>query len=943
MKMRILALLVLLVTVLPTGNRTVLGNVQQSGPTWVKTPGTVPEGFGSMVYDSARQRTVGFAYNYDAKQLEMWEYDGRSWSKKTTVASARTTASARNAVYDSKRNRIVLFGLVDVSSSDYAEWKNLSETWEFDGNAWSKKNTAALPTLRSDFAMVYDSNRSRTVLFGGITGDPDNQLLGDTWEYDGTNWIKQNPSTSPSPRSGPAMAYDSTRKLVILFGGRGEGCCPPKVFSDTWEYDGARWVQKNTTSTPPPRTQAALAFDKGRARTVLFGGGEPNPTLKDTWEYDGANWTESETSGSPAHRSEFGFVYDEARNRIVLAGGGFWCQTIECMNQPLFRANSVSIADDVRYSTASATRKSNLLLGGGGPRNDTWEYSTQGGAPRLVITKVELDPGSPKEGYPGKINLTIENQGERIPYMTILDYSGEYTITGDPLGTRQFAFRSGSLAVPDGSTHWGADKPQPFSVTRWFLTINAYYGRAVNPGQLRITIRPKNVNVPALSVSHSIVVTSSAGDLAAKCSVAVARVVADTLSGMSSSNIRAAGKALEVFVDAGTAQFLCKPNDYACQGDKVSEMIIKSQIPDADIAYAIAGVGDTRGLGECYIGGRWVGELVKAMGRRGKAVNMQGVHSPATIMVTNQEGQRVGMLDNGSLVQDIPGSRVIIVGEEKYVFYPPTSATTTRLKGTGTGTMTVEMITNDGNKAGHEVVYKDVPVTRNAVAQVSSADTQATLNVDNNGDGRVDQSRRPDAMQAISYTPTGSNTFKETGKVVSGRLWQMWLGGRSYEDSLYINGLPLTDKRPEVNPTDGKTYQTQWFERARLEEHPENQPPFDVLLGLLGTRAAQGRQDEAFKPLPDPNNGLLWFKETGHTLGDANEGGLAIASYWLQLGGLEQFGYPISQPFVEVNKENGKQYLVQYFERQRFEYHPENKGTRYEVLLGRLGAEQMGR
>src|SRR5439155_9072470 len=58
-----------------------------------------------------------------------------------------------------------------------------------------------------------------------------------------------------------------------------------------------------------------------------------------------------------------------------------------------------------------------------------------------------------------------------------------------------------------------------------------------------------------------------------------------------------------------------------------------------------------------------------------------------------------------------------------------------------------------------------------------------------------------------------------------------------------------------------------------------------------------------------------------------------------------QFGFPLSQPFQEVTKETdpkvaGKSFLVQYFERQRFEYHPENAGTPFEVLLGRLGAEQ---
>ncbi|HET8630995.1 MAG TPA: hypothetical protein VFL91_26545 [Thermomicrobiales bacterium] len=41
-----------------------------------------------------------------------------------------------------------------------------------------------------------------------------------------------------------------------------------------------------------------------------------------------------------------------------------------------------------------------------------------------------------------------------------------------------------------------------------------------------------------------------------------------------------------------------------------------------------------------------------------------------------------------------------------------------------------------------------------------------------------------------------------------------------------------------------------------------------------------------------------------------------------------------------MNPTNGQTYRVQYFERARFEYHPENAGTPYEVLLGLLGREQ---
>ena len=55
--------------------------------------------------------------------------------------------------------------------------------------------------------------------------------------------------------------------------------------------------------------------------------------------------------------------------------------------------------------------------------------------------------------------------------------------------------------------------------------------------------------------------------------------------------------------------------------------------------------------------------------------------------------------------------------------------------------------------------------------------------------------------------------------------------------------------------------------------------------------------------------------------------------YWQADGGLAIFGYPISEELMEDG------YLVQYFERNRFEYHPEFAGTRNEVLLGLLGIE----
>ena len=88
------------------------------------------------------------------------------------------------------------------------------------------------------------------------------------------------------------------------------------------------------------------------------------------------------------------------------------------------------------------------------------------------------------------------------------------------------------------------------------------------------------------------------------------------------------------------------------------------------------------------------------------------------------------------------------------------------------------------------------------------------------------------------------------------------------------------------------------------------------------------------QPLPvAPAPDVIAFPETGTVLG----GG--FRHYWEAHGGLAQFGYPISNELSEVSPTDGVVRTVQYFERARFEYHPEHKGTPYETELGLLGRQ----
>jgi LPXTG-site transpeptidase (sortase) family protein len=124
----------------------------------------------------------------------------------------------------------------------------------------------------------------------------------------------------------------------------------------------------------------------------------------------------------------------------------------------------------------------------------------------------------------------------------------------------------------------------------------------------------------------------------------------------------------------------------------------------------------------------------------------------------------------------------------------------------------------------------------------------------------------------------------------------------------------------------------QYFERARLEWHGELGL---TLAGHLGRWAAEGRAgDPAFAPVAAAPADASYFVETGHSLGGAFRG------FWLGGGGLATFGYPISEPFEEPNEQDGRSYTVQYFERARFELHPEN-APRYRVLLGHLGRQYL--
>lgn len=251
----------------------------------------------AMAFSSVNGRIISFGgVLLSGTPGGTWEWDGAAWVR----SQANGPLDRPDIAMSMHGNSVMFFGGYNGSS----------DTWLWSGTSWNLASLLSSPSGRAAHAMAHDSQGAVTVLFGGVSAG--NQLLGDTWLYDGT-W-RLAATTGPAPRGGHALAYDSTRNRVVLFGGYFSSA----TLSDTWEWDGLAWSQR---APGPPRSMHSMAFDSHRGRAVFFGGmTNSGPAPAETWEWDGVSWTLASTTG-PASRWLYAMAFDGARSRTVLCGG----------------------------------------------------------------------------------------------------------------------------------------------------------------------------------------------------------------------------------------------------------------------------------------------------------------------------------------------------------------------------------------------------------------------------------------------------------------------------------------------------------------------------------------------------------------------------------------------------------------------------------------------
>ncbi len=250
------------------------GNLQLND-TWVwngvswsqRTPVASPPGRGghAMAYDPRRQRVVLHGGRAATILNDTWEWDGTSWQAFT--GTAPIAGPTVGMAWDPACQALVL--IVRPSSGPSLQ------AWSFDGSTWTLRMNVGAPAAISDFSVAHDPVQGRVITYGG-------QNSSSTERYDcaAGSWLNSCNACPPGVLGNAGMTTDTDRQRVILVG----GYTPTGAASATWFYSSNGWQPYAGPTQISSRGEPAIAYDSCRRRVVVFGGVRGTTTLGDTWE-----------------------------------------------------------------------------------------------------------------------------------------------------------------------------------------------------------------------------------------------------------------------------------------------------------------------------------------------------------------------------------------------------------------------------------------------------------------------------------------------------------------------------------------------------------------------------------------------------------------------------------------------------------------------------------
>ncbi len=258
--------------------------------------------------------------------------------KARIVGTSLTARYSASLGYEGATGDLLLFGGFTTDPP----YGTVNDTWTWNGQSWQLRDIDHAPAPRTDASMVYDAAAKQLLLFGGVELTPAGASkaavtgsqasagggpVNDTWTWGDGSWLELHPATAPSERFGALMAYDATRRQVVLFGGSGPaGHGLP--FDDTWTWDGSTWTPQHPAHKPPGWTARAMVYDDSLNQILLFAsfgcsaGSQGFCQTWQTWSWDGSNWFLRST-GNLSTETGYGVkvAYDAQRNAVVLFGG----------------------------------------------------------------------------------------------------------------------------------------------------------------------------------------------------------------------------------------------------------------------------------------------------------------------------------------------------------------------------------------------------------------------------------------------------------------------------------------------------------------------------------------------------------------------------------------------------------------------------------------------
>jgi len=181
---------------------------------------------GAMAYDATRQRVLLFGSAMKGGALELWSWDGASWSKASVNGAAPPDRSGAAFAYDAARGKAVLFGGM------LGFGKEFGDTWTYDGSRWTEAKPKHSPPAGPGYA-AFDPVRGNVVLL----------VRGETWTWDGADWAKRETASSPGARGGTQLTWDPTTQKVVLFGGKTFDAAA----GDLWAWDGRDWAKASSS------------------------------------------------------------------------------------------------------------------------------------------------------------------------------------------------------------------------------------------------------------------------------------------------------------------------------------------------------------------------------------------------------------------------------------------------------------------------------------------------------------------------------------------------------------------------------------------------------------------------------------------------------------------------------------------------------------------------